>query len=231
MKTYKRFRFPSQVISHAIWLYHRFSLSFRDIEEILASRGVLVSYESIRQWCLKLAPTFVKKLKKRQRALGELWFLDEVFIKINGKLHYLWRAVDQDGCELDILVTKRRNKHAAIKFFRKLFKGQVQQPRRIVTDKLRSYTPLRWGNWVVKPRMAQSNMRTTSLKYRTKRHASNNDKCASLNRLVRHNVSWYVMVRLIITLGSKGICLKLITIGYWETDHSNNGPRLRVPRV
>jgi putative transposase len=140
MKTYKRFRFPSQVISHAIWLYHRFTLSFRDIEEILAGRGVVVSYETIRQWCRKLAPTFVKKLKKRQGALGDHWFLDEVFIKINGKLHYLWRAIDQDGCELDILVTKRRNKHAAIKFFRKRFKGQARLPHRIVTDKLRSYT-------------------------------------------------------------------------------------------
>ncbi len=139
MKTYKRYRYPSQIISHAIWLYHRFTLSFRDIEEILACRSIVVSYESIRQWCFKLGSSFAKKLKKRAGALGDQWFLDEVFIKINGKLHYLWRAVDQDGCELDILVTKRRDKKAAIKFFKKLFKGQSQQPNRIVTDKLRSY--------------------------------------------------------------------------------------------
>jgi putative transposase len=140
MKTYKRFRYPPQIIGHAIWLYHRFTLSFRDIEEILASRGIVVSYESIRQWCIKLAPGMARKLKKKQGSLGDQWYLDEVFIKINGQQYYLWRAVDQDGCELDILVTKRRDKEAAIKFFKKLFAGQPQSPRRIVTDKLRSYT-------------------------------------------------------------------------------------------
>jgi len=139
MNTYKRFRYPHQIISHSIWLYHRFTLSFRDIEELLACRGVVVSYESIRQWCLKFTPKFAKSLKKKRGAFGDQWFLDEVFIKINGKLHYLWRAVDQDGNELDILVTKKRDKKAALKFFKKLFKHQVQQPRRIVTDKLASY--------------------------------------------------------------------------------------------
>jgi putative transposase len=108
---------------------------------MLASRGVVVSYETIRQWCLKLAPTIAKTLKKRQGALGDWWFLDEVFIKMNGQQHYLWRAVDQDGCELDILVTKKRDKKAAMKFFKKLFKSQPQQPRRIVTDKLRATKP------------------------------------------------------------------------------------------
>jgi len=106
MRTYKRHRYPPQVISHAIWLYHRFTLSFRDIEEILASRGVVVSYESIRQWCLKFTPSYARSLRKKQGTLGDQWFLDEVFIKINGKQHYLWRAVDQDNNELDILVTK-----------------------------------------------------------------------------------------------------------------------------
>jgi len=94
MTSYKRYRYPSQIISHAIWLYHRFTLSFRDIEELLASRGITVTYETIRQWCLKLAPDLSRKLKKRQGALGDQWFLDEVFIKVNGELHYLWRAVD-----------------------------------------------------------------------------------------------------------------------------------------
>jgi putative transposase len=93
MKTYKSYRYPSQIISHAVWLYHRFTLSFRDIEEMLASRGVVVSYENIRQWYLKLTPTFVKTLKKKQGHLSDQWFLDEVFIKINGQLLYLWRAV------------------------------------------------------------------------------------------------------------------------------------------
>ena len=96
MNTYKRHRYPPQIISHTIWLYHRFTLSFRDVEEILASRGIIVSYESIRQWCLKFTPSYAKSLRKKQGQLGDQWFLDEVFIKINGKQHYLWRAVDQD---------------------------------------------------------------------------------------------------------------------------------------
>ena len=139
MRTYKRHRYPPQVISHAIWLYHRFTLSFRDIEEILASRGVVVSYESIRQWCLKFTPSYARSLRKKQGTLGDQWFLDEVFIKINGKQHYLWRAVDQDNNELDILVTKKRDKQAALKFFRKLFKSYGTTANRIVTDKLKSY--------------------------------------------------------------------------------------------
>ncbi|MEH6559609.1 MAG: IS6 family transposase [Oceanicoccus sp.] len=135
----KRYRYPSQIVSHAVWLYHRFTLSFRDTEEMLASRGVVVSYKTIRQWCLKLAPTFVKTSRKKQGHLGDQWFLDEVFIKINGQLRYLWRAVDKDGCELDILVTKNRDKKAAMKFFKTSFRGQPQQPRRVVTDTVRSY--------------------------------------------------------------------------------------------
>ena len=126
MNTYKRFRHPHQIISHAIWLYHRFTLSFRDIEEILACRGITVSYETIRQWCLKFTLSFAKSLKKKQGQLGDQWFLDEVFIKINGKLRYLWRAVDQDGCKLDILITKYRDNKAAIKFFKKPFKNHKQ---------------------------------------------------------------------------------------------------------
>lgn len=138
MNAYKRYRYPQPIISHAIWLYHRFTLSFRDIEEILACRGVVVSYESIRQWCLKLAPSISKSLKRKYGRHGDQWFLDEVYIKLNGKQHYLWRAVDQDGDELDILVTKRRDKKAAIKFFKKLFKVHGS-PNKITTDKLASY--------------------------------------------------------------------------------------------
>jgi len=139
MKTYKRYRYPSQIISHAVWLYHRFTLSFRDIEDILSARGVIVSYETIRQWCLKITTPITRQLKKKQGELGDEWFLDEVFIKLNGKTHYLWRAVDQDGCELDVFVSKSRNKKAALKFFRKLFRTQPRQPTVIITDKLPSY--------------------------------------------------------------------------------------------
>jgi putative transposase len=139
MRTYKRHRYPPQIISHTIWLYHRFTLSLRDIEEILASRGIIVSYESIRQWCLKFTPSYARSLRKKQGQMGDQWFLDEVFIKINGKQNYLWRAVDQDGNELDILVTRKRDKKSALKFFRKLFKNYGTTANRIVTDKLKSY--------------------------------------------------------------------------------------------
>ena len=137
MKTYKRFRYPNEVISHTVWLYYRFQLSFRDIEEILASRGVVVSYETIRQWCKKFSTPISKNLKKQQQ-YGDSWFIDEVFIKIGGKPHYLWRAVDQDNQTLDILVQSKRNAKAASKLFRKIFKTQCS-PRKITTDKLRSY--------------------------------------------------------------------------------------------
>jgi putative transposase len=136
---YKGYRFPPEIISHAVWLYFRFSLRFRDIEEIMAERGVIVTYETIRQWCLKFGQTYANALKKRRGKLGDTWHLDEVFLKINGKTHYLWRAVDQDGNVLDILVQSRRNKHAAKKFFRKLLKGLQYVPRVIITDKLASY--------------------------------------------------------------------------------------------
>ncbi len=106
---------------------------------MLACRGIVGSYETIRQWCLKFTPSFSKSLRKKQGALGDQWFLDEVFVKINGKLHYQWRAVDQDGRELDILLIKKRDKKSATIFFKKLFKGQKQLPRKITTDKLASY--------------------------------------------------------------------------------------------
>ena len=136
---YRGYRFPREVISHSVWLYHRFSLSFRDVEELLAKRGIIVSYETIRQWCRKFGPEYARKLKRRQGRLGEKWHLDEVFVKIKGELHYLWRAVDQDGDVIDILVQRYRNARAAKRFFRKLLKGQGGTPWWLVTDKLRSY--------------------------------------------------------------------------------------------
>ncbi len=117
---YHGYRFSPFIISHAVWLYHRFCLSFRDVEDLLAERGIAVSYESIRQCCNRFGPEYARKLKKRQGRLGDTWYLDEVFIKINGEMHYLWRAVDQDGDTIDILMQKRRNKAAAKRFFRRL---------------------------------------------------------------------------------------------------------------
>src|SRR5262245_37880690 len=135
---YTRYRFPAEIISHAVWLYFRFSLSYRDVEELLAARGIVVTYETIRQWCQKFGQQSANQLRRRRAQTGDKWHLDEVFLKINGRLHYLWRAVDQDGNVLDILVQSRRNK-AAKKFFRKLLKGCQYVGRVLITDKLASY--------------------------------------------------------------------------------------------
>jgi putative transposase len=140
---YYRHRFPAEIISHSVWLYFRFALSFHDIEEMLAMRGVVLTYETIRSWCLKFRQTYANNLRRRSPRLGDTWHLDEVFLKINGRIHYLWRAVDQDGDVLDILVQTRRDKRAAKKFFRKLLKGQRYVPRVLITDKLKSYNAAR----------------------------------------------------------------------------------------
>jgi putative transposase len=136
---YKGFRYPQDSISHAVWLYFRFSLSYRDVEDLLAARGILVSYETIRQWSRKFGQAYANHLRRRRARPGDKWVLDEVFLKINGKTHYLWRAVDQDGNVLDILVQRRRTKVAARKFFRKLLKSCTYVPRVMITDKLGSY--------------------------------------------------------------------------------------------
>jgi len=137
---YRRHRFPAEIISHCVWLYFRFSLSFRDVEELLAMRGVALIYETVREWCLKFGQTYANGLRRKSHRPGDRWHLDEVFLKIKGRPHYLWRAVDQDGDVLDILVQSRRDKKAAKEFFRKLLKGLRYVPRVIVTDKLTSYS-------------------------------------------------------------------------------------------
>ena len=137
--SYPRHRFPAEIISHAVWLYHVFSLSLRDVELILAERGIVVTHESIRHWCLKFGSDFARKLRRRRPQPGDTWHLDEVFIRIRGVLHYLWRAVDQHGVVLDILVQDRRNGGAAKRFFKHLLHGLQYKPRRLVTDGLRSY--------------------------------------------------------------------------------------------
>ena len=136
---YKGHRYPPEIIAHCVWLYHRFPLSFRELEELMLQRGVVVSYETIRQWCAKFGQVYANRLRRRQARPGEKWHLDEVFIRINGTIHYLWRAVDQHGNVLDILVQPRRNALAAKKFFRKLLKGLQYVPRVIITDGLSSY--------------------------------------------------------------------------------------------
>jgi len=133
---YKNHRFPAEIISHGVWLYFRFCLSYR-VEELLFARGVMVTYEAIRKWCRKFGQEYANQLRRRRPRPGDKWHLDEVFLTINGTRHYLWRAVDQDGHVLDILVQSRRNKKAPKKVFRKLLKGLMYVPRVIITDKLR----------------------------------------------------------------------------------------------
>ncbi len=135
---YRRHRFPSEIISHTVWLYFRFALSYRDVQEIMAVRGVIMTYETIREWSLKFGQTYANELRRRRPRPGDKWHLDEMFIRINGKDHYLWRAGDQEGNVLDILVQSRRNKLAAKRFFRKLLKGMQYVPRVVITDKLKS---------------------------------------------------------------------------------------------
>ncbi len=136
---YKRHRYPPEIIQYAVWLYHRFSLSHRDIEDLLAERGITVSYESIRLWCNKFGLKYVRRLKKKHQGYGDTFFIDEVFVKIDGKRHYLWRAVDQDGEVVDVYLQSRRDGKAAKRFFKRLLKSHRKEPRKIVTDKLRSY--------------------------------------------------------------------------------------------
>ena len=139
MNTYKRHRFPPDIISYAVWLYYRFNLSHRDIEDLLAQRGITVSRESIRLWCIKFGAIYSRRLKRKHHGYGDTFFIDEVFIKINGKQHYLWRAVDQDGEVVDVFLQTRRDGAAAKRFFKRLLRSHGGEPRKIVTDKLRSY--------------------------------------------------------------------------------------------
>ncbi len=136
---YKRYRFPPEIIQYAVWLYYRFNLSHRDIEDLMVERGITVSYESIRLWCNKFGPQYARRLKRRHQGFGDTFFIDEVFVKIDGKQHYLWRAVDQDGEVVDVLLQNRRDGKAAKRFFIRILKAHGNEPRKIVTDKLRSY--------------------------------------------------------------------------------------------
>jgi putative transposase len=139
MNTYKRHRFPPDIISYSVWLYYRFNLSHRDIEDLLAERGVTVSYETIRLWCIKFGAIYSRRLKRRHRGYGDTFYIDEVFVKINGQQQYLWRAVDQDGGVVDVYLQAKRDGAAAKRFFRRLLRSHGGEPRKVVTDKLRSY--------------------------------------------------------------------------------------------
>jgi putative transposase len=139
---YHGYRFPSEIIAHAVWLYFRFHLSFRDVQDLLAERGLIVSHETVRQWCTKYGATFAAGLRRRRVRAGDKWHLDEVLLKINGKRHWLWRAVDQHGVVLDILVQERRDQAAAERFLHRVLEGEGgAEPRVVITDKLASYPP------------------------------------------------------------------------------------------
>jgi transposase-like protein len=136
---YTRHRFHPDVIRRAIWMYFRFNLSFRDVEELMIERGVDVSYETIRRWVDKFGSTYAKRIKSRSENPSPVWHMDEVYTKINGKMVYLWRAVDDEGTVLDVVVQRRRNTKAAMRLLRKLLRNQGIRPTRIVTDRLGSY--------------------------------------------------------------------------------------------
>jgi putative transposase len=138
-KMYKRHRFPPEIIQYAVWLYHRFNRSPRDIEDLMSQRGIEVSYEAIRLWCNKFGAKYAQRLRRKHQGYGDTFFIDEVFVKIQGKQHYLWRAVDQDGEVVDVFLQKRRDGKAAKRFFKRFLNKHKGEPRKIVTDKLRSY--------------------------------------------------------------------------------------------
>jgi len=139
MNTYKRHRFPPAIIIYAVWLYHRFNLSHRDIEDLLAERGITFSREAVRLRGIKFGALYTGRLKRKHRGFGDAFFLDEVYVKINGKQHYPWRAVDQDGEVVDVYLQPKRDGAAAKRFFRRLLRSAGSEPRKIATDKLRSY--------------------------------------------------------------------------------------------
>ena len=139
MNTYRHHRVPLDIISYAVWLYFRFKPSHRDIEDLLAERGIIVTRESIRLWCIKFGAIYTRRLKRKHRGYGDTFYIDEVFVKINGKRHYLWRAVDQDGEVADVYLQAKRDGAAGKRFLKQLLRSHGTEPRKIVTDKLRSY--------------------------------------------------------------------------------------------
>ena len=158
--SYARHRFPPEVIRHAVWLYLRFTLSFRDVEELLAERGIQASYETVRRWVLKFGPLFARNLRRLRPRASDTWHLDEMVVSIQGRRMYLWRAVDSEGEILDLLVQPKRDKAAALKLMRKLLKKQGCAPSLLVTDKLGSYGAA-GGSWASQADTSSVYARTT----------------------------------------------------------------------
>jgi transposase-like protein len=137
--SYARLHYPPSIVQHVVWLYLRFNLSLRDVEDLLAERGLDVSYETVRRWVARFGPAYARRLRSRRPKPCDTWHLDEMFVSIGGRMMYLWRAVDAEGEVLEILVQHRRDKRAALKLMRSLLRKQGFAPTAIVTDKLRSY--------------------------------------------------------------------------------------------
>ena len=139
LPTYRNHRFPIEIVARAVWLYFRFNVSLREVEEMMLERGVTVSYETIRRWCRKHGADHARRLHRKASSPNDVWYLDEVVVRINGKRCWLWRAVDQDGYILDEIIQTRRNTKAAKRLLVRLLKKQGMTPKRLITDKLRSY--------------------------------------------------------------------------------------------
>ena len=200
---YPRYRFPPAIISHAVWLYYRFALSFRDVEDLLAQRGITVSYESIRHWCGTFGSAYARRLRRRPGTVGDTWHLDELFVTIRGQRQYLWRAVDQDGEVIDILLQPRRDRHAAARFLRRLLKRSGRVPYRLVTDRLGSY---RAAHRAVMPSGSTipGATPTTWPKSPINRRDSASAPCGVSSRAHRLSASWRCTVSSGISLPSVG---------------------------
>jgi transposase-like protein len=176
--SYRRHRFPPIVIQHAVWLYLRFTLSYRDIKDLLAERGLDISYETVRNWVLKFGPVIARRLRRRRPRPSDRWHLDEMVVRIAGTRMYLWRAVDHEGEVLDMLVQSRRDSRAALRLVRKLLRKQGFVPKLLVTDKLRSYGAC--GSPVL---MSRGSGRTTAPRIRISLCGDESARCSGSNRL------------------------------------------------
>ena len=222
--SYHGYRFPPDIIAHAVWLYFRFSLSFRDVEDLLAQRGITVTYETIRRWCRTFGRAYARRLRQRRGRLGDTWHLDELFVTLHGRQQYLWRAVDEDGDVLDILVQSRRNRRAAARFFRKLLKRHGCVPRRLITDKLRSYSA---ACRVALPSVVHITDQYANNRRRSRinRRASGNARCVALNQPRTCNASRRSTAWCRISSGWADICCGQPIIVCCERGPSPNGKR------
>ena len=186
--SYRRHRFPPPIIQQAIWLYLRFTLSYRDVEELLAARGLDISYETVRRWVLKFGPLLACRLRQRRPRPSDRWRLDEMVVRIAGKTMYLWRAVDHEGEILDVLVQRRRDKRAALKLMRKLLKKLGFAPRFAVTDKLRSYAAA-FAALDLTCRHEQGLRKNNRARIRIRSCEGESARCNASNRPVQPNAS------------------------------------------